>query len=208
MVITYFGEQFVKITQGDFTLAINPVSKSAKGGARAKFGSSVALLSTHHPSMSGIAEVTYGENAPFVVDGPGEYEVAGIPVVGVGSKTEIDGAPYINTSYAFTLDDMSVVVLGAVESEKEIDTIREKAGGVDILFVPVAGTLTPAVAAKVAVSLEPKIVIPLMHEGKGDKNLAQFLKESESNEEMDKLTIKKKDVASRDGDVIVLLPQA
>ena len=206
MVITYFGEQFVKITQGDFTLAINPVSKNAKGGAIGRFGAQVALLSTHHPSTSGVAEVTYGDNVPFVVDGAGEYEVGGMSIIGVGAPTEIDGKTYINTSYYFKLDDIGVCVLGAIDGEKGVEAVREKSGDIDILFVPLGEYLSPSLASKLAVSLEPSIIIPLAHTGKGDKSLAQFLKENESHEEVDKLTIKKKDCMTRDGDVIVITP--
>ena len=206
MVITYFGEQFIKITQGDLTLAINPVSKAAKGGAIARFGAQVALLSTHHASMNGIAEVTYGDNVPYIVDGPGEYEVGGMSIVGVGTPTKIDGKDFINTSYYFKLDDIGVCVLGAIESEKAIETIREKSGDIDILFVPLGEYLAPALASKIAVSLEPSIIIPVSHTGKGDKALAQFLKENESHEEVDKLTIKKKDCQARDGDVVLITP--
>ncbi|MBP6911834.1 MAG: MBL fold metallo-hydrolase [Candidatus Pacebacteria bacterium] len=206
MVITFFGEQFLKITKGEFTLAINPVSKNAKNGAIARFGADVALVSTAHPSMNGITEVTHGDTVPFVVQGAGEYEIGGMSIVGIGGVTHIDSKEYINTSYYFKLDDIGVCVLGGIENDKSIEVIREKSGDIDVLFVPLGQYLSPSFASKIAVSLAPSLIIPVAHTGKGDSSLAQFLKENESHEEVDKLTIKKKDCVGRNGDVIVINP--
>jgi L-ascorbate metabolism protein UlaG (beta-lactamase superfamily) len=75
----------------------------------------------------------------------------------------------------------------------------------DVLIVPVGdeGALTPAEAQKMAVNLEAKIVIPV---GYDDKSLKQFLKEAgaDSVKSEEKLTIKKKDVAGKENEVVVL----
>ncbi len=49
--------------------------------------------------------------------------------------------------------------------------------------------------------LEPKVVIPMHWNGMGEaKSLEQFIKEEgEDAERVDKLTLKKKDVAEKDG---------
>jgi len=206
MVITFFGEQFLKISKGDFTLAVNPVSKNSKNGALARFGANVALLSTAHPSMNGVAEVTHGDTVPFVVHGAGEYEIGGMSIVGIGGVTHIDSKEYINTSYYFKLDDIGVCILGGINNDKSIESIREKSGDIDVLFIPLGQYLSPSLASKIAVSLAPSIIIPVAHTGKGDASLTQFLKENESHEEVDKLTIKKKDCTGRNGDVIVITP--
>ena len=81
--------------------------------------------------------------------------------------------------------------------------------GIDILFVPVGGdgVLDPAIAHKLAVAFEPKIIIPSHFAEVGEKDaLKKFLKESgeESVKPIDKLTIKKKDVEGKEGEVVVL----
>jgi len=76
-----------------------------------------------------------------------------------------------------------------------------------------AGVLTPTKATELAVSLEPKIIVP-MHwslPGQGGiggpKSLEAFLKEAgNGSEKVDKLTLKKKDLAGRDGSIIVITP--
>jgi L-ascorbate metabolism protein UlaG (beta-lactamase superfamily) len=79
-----------------------------------------------------------------------------------------------------------------------------------VLFVPVGGNgvLDAAEASKLATFLEPKVVIPMHWSGLGEpKSLEAFIKEEGGEaEEVDKLTIKKKDVAEKDGAIIVIRP--
>ena len=79
---------------------------------------------------------------------------------------------------------------------------------IDVLFVPVGGdgVLSPAKAHELAVSLEPKIIVPMHWSGIGQpKSLEAFLKAAgNGSEKVDKLTLKKKDLAGRDGSIIVI----
>jgi hypothetical protein len=91
---------------------------------------------------------------------------------------------------------------------------KEALPDVDVLFVPIGGdeVLTGAEAEKLSVALEAKIVIP-MHYGDdkaGQALLTDFLKEggNEKAERVDKLTLKKKDLEGKEGDVIVITPNA
>jgi L-ascorbate metabolism protein UlaG (beta-lactamase superfamily) len=88
---------------------------------------------------------------------------------------------------------------------KESDEAIEE---VDILFVPIGGdgVLDPASAYKLAVSIGPKIIIPIHYGEIGSKDaLKQFLKEAGENPTpVPKLTLKKKDLEGKDADVVVL----
>ena len=107
MIITYFGKQFFKIQQGDMVLAFNPVSKSSKTGISAHFGADIALVTTNYPDYNGIEQLSHGEREPFVITGPGDYEVKGIFVKGVLSEALIGGKKYINTIYIFNYNKWS-----------------------------------------------------------------------------------------------------
>jgi hypothetical protein len=52
MIITNFGRQHFKLTVGDLTIAVNPVSKDGKGKV-AKYGADVTLITTNHPDYNG-----------------------------------------------------------------------------------------------------------------------------------------------------------
>jgi L-ascorbate metabolism protein UlaG (beta-lactamase superfamily) len=213
MVITHLGGQCFKVTFGDLTLAFDPISKGGTLPA-AKFGADIALISRKHPNMNGVAEVTYGEREPFVIDGPGEYERAGVTVQGFMTKSkyglEKGAEEAINTMYAVDLEGMNLVFLGALGSSELPAEAREAIDEIDILFVPVGGdgVLDAAEAHKLAVSLEPHIIIPMHWSGMGEpKSLDAFLKEEGgSAEKVDKLTIKKKDAILKDGAIIVVTP--
>jgi L-ascorbate metabolism protein UlaG (beta-lactamase superfamily) len=205
MIITYFGKQFVKIGQGEMVLAFNPVSKSSKTGIVAKFGADIALVTTNHSDYNGLEQLSHGERVPFAITGPGDYEIKEIFIKGVMSNTELGGEKYINTIYTLTVDNINIAFLGALGDAEISKEAREAIDGPDILFVPVGGkgVLDAKNAAKLASSLEPKLIIPMDYD---DSSLKAFLKElsEEKAEVVDKLTLKRKDLEGKEGEVIVL----
>jgi len=124
-----------------------------------------------HNNVSGISTTARREE-PFVIDGPGEYEVAGVSILGIPSwHDEKDGNKRgENTIYIFTIEGMRVVHLGDLGeqlNEKQLELIN----GVDLLFIPVGGTYTldPAGAAKLVGLVEPGVVIPMHYQIPGLK---------------------------------------
>jgi L-ascorbate metabolism protein UlaG (beta-lactamase superfamily) len=205
MVITHHGGQCFKVSFGDTTLAFDPISKQSKKLSPAKFGADVAFISLHHPDFSGADQVSFGNKEPFVVSGPGEYEMGDVTARGYGVETMYEGKKRFNTIYQVSLEGMNIVFLGAL-GEPDIDPkILGEFGDIDILFVPIGGgdVLEVPQASKLAVKLEAKCIIPMHY----DQNaLKAFLKEesAESVKPIDKLTIKKKEVAEMSGEVVVL----
>lgn len=206
MIITYHGKQFFKLQQGDTVVALNPISKDSNFKDKvARFGSGIVLSSVNHPDYNGIETVTYGDQEPVAITGPGDYEVKDIFIKGIMTKTALDKKEYINTVYNMVLEGINVTVLGALNKPLEAAE-REGAESPDILFVPVGdgeGLLDPKAAYKLAVSLEPGIIIPTDYT---DASLKAFLKEAgaEKTETLDKLVLKKKDLADKQGEVMVL----
>jgi len=213
MVITHHGGQCFKVTFGDLTLVFDPVAKGASLPA-ARFGADIALVSRNHADMNGVDEVTYGDKKPFAITGPGEYERQDIVIQGFLSKSKYGLAKgqteAVNTIYSVELEDMTLVHLGALSDAELSKEAREGIDEIDVLFVPVGGdgVLSPVAAHKLAVSLEPKVIIPMHWSGIGSaKALDAFLKESgNGSEKVDKLTLKKKDLIGLDGRIIVVTP--
>jgi len=211
MVITHHGGQCIKVTFGDLTLVFDPVSKNGTLPA-VRFGADIALVSRDHPDMNGIEEVTYGEKKPFAVTGPGEYERGGVVIQGFLSTSKyglVKGQEKaVNTIYSVQLEDMTIVHLGALSDTELSHEARESIDEIDVLFVPVGGdgVLSPSKAHELAVSLEPKIIVPMHWSGIGQsKSLEAFLKAAgNGSEKVDKLTLKKKDLIGRDGSIIVV----
>jgi len=217
MVITHHGAQCFKVTFGDLTLVFDPVAKGATL-PYVRFGADIALVSRDHPDMNGIEEVAQrdGNKMPFSITGPGEYERAGVVIQGFLSNSKYGLAKEgtqekaINTIYSVQLEDMMLVHLGALADTELSPEARESIREIDVLFVPVGGggVLTSAKAHELAVFLEPKIIVPMHWSGIGTpKSLEAFLKEAgNGSEKVDKLTLKKKDLASLEGSIIVITP--
>jgi L-ascorbate metabolism protein UlaG (beta-lactamase superfamily) len=211
MVITHHGGQCFKVTFGDLTLVFDPINKGATLPP-VRFGADIAFVSRNHADMNGVGEVTYGEKVPFAITGPGEYERQGVTAQGFLSKSGYslgrgeDSA--VNTLYAVQLEDMTLVHLGALSDPDLSREARENIDEIDVLFVPIGGqgVLTPAQAHELAVSLEAKIIVPMHWDGMGEaKALDAFLKEGGNHaERTDKLTLKKKDLAGKEGSILVI----
>jgi L-ascorbate metabolism protein UlaG (beta-lactamase superfamily) len=211
MVITYFGKQYCKLTLGDLTIAINPPAKSSKVMDKApRFGSDIVLITTNHEDYNGVETVTLGDKEPFVIDGPGNYEVKECFINGAKSTVKIDGKQYINTVYGFELDGIKIAVLGALSDASTLSVeAKEIAGASDMLFIPIGGgeVFDSATAYKVATSFSPNVIIPLDCD---ETSLSRFLKEAgqDKTEFLDKATLKRKDLDGKENYVIALSPQA
>ena len=205
MVITYHGGQCFKVSFGSTTLAFDPISKQSKLPT-AKFGADIALVSTWHPDCNGVDQVTHAGKQPFLVDGPGEYEIGEVTVRGFETPTELGGAGARNTVYQVRLEDMNLLFLGALSAAESLDqSILGDIAEVDILFLPIGGNTVMEVpeASKLAVKLEANLVIPMRFD---ERSLAAFRKEegAENAAPVEKLTVKKRDMASMSGEVVVL----
>ena len=208
MIITYYGLQFFKLQRGDLTIAVNPISRQSgppAGGNAVRFGADIALVSINHADFNGVENISYGEKTPFIINGPGEYEIKGISIRGFPVKTKYEEkGQRINTIYWLSLDGIDLCFLGALDSSTVSEEILEAINNVDILFVPAGkGILSPSDAYKASLLFEPGIVIPVHYE---QSSLKKFLEEAgaEDVKAIPKLVLKKKDMEGKEGEIIVL----
>ncbi|MEK7650361.1 MAG: MBL fold metallo-hydrolase [Patescibacteria group bacterium] len=203
MIISHYGLGMVKIQQGDWVVAFNPIGKGADQEV-VKFGADLALVSLSDAGYAGVEQVSRADRVPFVIDGPGEYEVEGNLIRGFAT---IGPGQKINTVYLLQLEGARLVHLGALaEAELSNETV-EALGTIDILFAPLAepaeGGLGPKGAAKLATKLEPRVIVPVNF---SSSSLALFLKEmgEEKLEAVESWTVKKKELSEKAGDVVVI----
>ena len=212
MIITYLGVEFFKVQFGDTTLAFNPVSKESKFKPT-RFFADIALVSLNSPDMNGSENLSYNGKDPFVISGPGEYEVKNVFIRGFASKSMYSGKPKINTIYSVTLENINICFLGALSDMNLSGEVKEARGEVDILFLPIGGegVLDASQAEKLSVEIEPKVIIPMHYGELGVKDaLKKYLKEAgeENVKPIDKLTIKRKELEGKEGETIVLSYEA
>jgi L-ascorbate metabolism protein UlaG (beta-lactamase superfamily) len=207
MIITYYGANFIKLQFGDTVVGIDPIGKDSeyKSG---RFAANLGLVSVNHKDFSGTDTLSFGDKSPFVINGPGEYEVNGIPILGFSSNSKYDDEERFNTVYLVTLEDMKICHLGALSDATLSAEAKGHLEDVDVLFVSVGGKglLTTEEAYKICVDIGPKIIIPMCLGDDDGKAVKAFLKEAGAPDvkPIDKLTIKKKDLEGKDGEVVVL----
>src|SRR3989344_4165413 len=136
----------------------------------------MALFLHRSSDYNGVSQMTYGEREPFVINGPGDYEVKDIFIKGVMSNASLDGKKYINTIYTLSLDGINMVFLGALSDANLSKDAMEAIESPDIIFTPIGGkdSLDAKTSARLIASLEPKLVIPMNYD---EASLRNFLKE-------------------------------
>ncbi len=127
----------------------------------------IVTLSHQHPDHN---QQQLVKGTPFVVDGPGEYEIKGISIIGVPTwHDDKQGAERgANTVFVFEIEGMRVAHLGDLGHKLSQDQLSEM-GSIDIVLVPVGGlyTIDAKQAAEVVRQIDPWIVIPMHYQQPG-----------------------------------------
>ncbi|MBU1136919.1 MBL fold metallo-hydrolase [Patescibacteria group bacterium] len=212
MTISWYGHSCFKISNqgGHLTLIIDPFDKSI-GLTPPRGTADIVLVSHNHHDHNNIKSIA---GKPFIVDGPGEYEVKGVSINGIASyhdnkKGEERG---VNTIYLIEMDKIKICHLGDFGQEKLSDSQLEAIGNVDVLVIPVGGkyTIDALEAAKIAKQIEPHLIIPMHYKISGLSidgldSADGFLKEMgvEKKVIVDKLTLKGKDLSTKEMEVVL-----
>ncbi len=179
------------------------------------------VLITHnhfdHNNKKAVKGLPAGKSGePFIIEGPGEYELKGIFVQGIFSwHDNSQGAERgANTIYTIEAEEMRLCHMGDFGQKELSEEQLEEMGDIDILMMPVGGVYTVGgqEAAKIIAQLEPRIVVPMHYALPGLKvkldKVDKFLAEmgAKSVEPQPKLLIKKKDLPQEETKVVVLKP--
>jgi hypothetical protein len=169
MVITYAGEGYVRIQNGDITLGVNPVSARTK--------TSLTL------------RTVFDVDADSMPDGeivcPGEYEISDVEVIGFATGVS-DST--ISTSYLIIWDDIRLFFL-ADSTQIDMGQLSD-IGRIDVLFVPSDGAYDVAGVIKFIRQINPAIVVPVYQ--KSCMELVRGL--GVTSNRSDKFVFKKKDL--------------
>ncbi|MBI4498857.1 MAG: MBL fold metallo-hydrolase [Chloroflexi bacterium] len=178
MEITWFGHSCFRIRGREVTILADPYDRSL--GNLGRVTADIVTISHEHPGHNHRQAVG---GAPKFVEGPGEYEIAGVFLTGL--RTYHDRARGkergANTVYLIGLEDVVLCHLGDLGHVLSTAQVGEL-GSVEVLMVPVGGgsTIGAAEAAETVRLLEPKIVIPMHYRSERTPHLApleHFLKE-------------------------------
>ena len=188
MDIQFFGANCIVVNTKQLRITIDDNLSELGLNGPTKAGD--VVLFTNHPMMPKV-------ETKLVIDGPGEYEAAGVSVKGMSVRAHMDTVDQKTaTLYKITTDDLNLVVTGHIYpdlTEEELETI----GLVDILCIPIGGngyTLDPTGALNVIKNIEPKLVIPTNY---ADKALKYPVPQQTLDEALKILAIEPKETISR-----------
>ena len=172
------------------------------------------LLTTHnHYDHNNVKAV---EGNPFLIQGPGEYEIKEVFIQGIPAfhDSSLGKERGINTIYTIEAEELRLCHLGDLGQKELTSEQIDKIGQVDILMIPVGGvyTISAKEAVKIMSQIEPNITIPMHYQLPELKlkldGLDKFLKTMGIKKlaSLPKLSIKKKDILPEEAKIIILSP--
>jgi L-ascorbate metabolism protein UlaG (beta-lactamase superfamily) len=160
MEITWLGHCCFRIRAKEATIVTDPCDKST-GYSLGRPTADLVTVSSDDPAHNNVAGVA---GDPRVIDAPGEFEIAGVSVIGLTTyrDKEKGAASGRNVAYVIDVEELRIVHLGGIGHVPSSEQVEEM-GSVDILFVPVGGgtSLDAPPAAEAVNLIEPKLVIPM-----------------------------------------------
>lgn len=159
MDITWYGLSCFRISErGQITVVTDPFSASI-GLPEPKLKADVVTISHDVPGHNNV-EVVKGP--PYVLTGPGEYEVGSVFIMGIALHNSKSETPRRNVGYMIEFENLTVLHLGDLDHVPE-QSVIEEIGVVNVLLVPVGGGagLKANEAAEVVALIEPHYVVPM-----------------------------------------------
>ena len=165
MKVRYLGHACFEITSKEGIKVIT--DPYTKVGYELPEGLTADILTVSHGHFD--HNFTQGIEACYLVNEAKAYSLEGIEVYGVSAFHDPENGALRgkNIIYIMQMDGLSLCHMGDIGEECS-ETLAEKIGKVDVLFVPVGGTYTvDAVGAKKYIDkLQPKVVIPMHYKPK------------------------------------------
>ena len=217
MNITWKGQSCFQITSsqgkdGHVNIVIDPFDEET--GLRVPKLEADLLLVTHQHKDHNNVKAVSGD--PFLVEGPGEYEVKEVSIQGIQSFHDSSQGKErgSNTIYVMETEDIRICHLGDLGQKELTPEQVEQIGDIDILMIPVGGnfTIESKEAVKIMSQIEPSIIIPMHYAIPKLKmklnGLDKFLKTMgvKKLDTLPKLSIKKKDISPEEAKIVVLAP--
>lgn len=162
MEIFWYGHSCFKLNERSLaTVITDPYDAQATGHAPLSIPGEIVTISHNKPGHNHVAAV---KGDPFVISGPGEYEIGGVFITGLqtnGHTTPIE-IDERNIMYVYDFDGVKVAHLGGINRLPNQSEVEEL-GNVHVMLVPIGGdsTLSAVQAAEIVNLIEPNIVIPM-----------------------------------------------
>ncbi|HEV7127930.1 MAG TPA: MBL fold metallo-hydrolase [Ktedonobacterales bacterium] len=160
MELTWLGHSCFRIRGKDVTVLTDPPAPTT-GYSLGRINADIVTISHTHPGHS--YEKGIG-NSPYIVRGPGEYEIKNVLITGVQTYHDDERGARLgrNTAYVLHIDDLLICHLGDLGHVLD-DKQQEIISGCDVLLLPVGGgnALDAKRAVEVIGQVEPQVIVPM-----------------------------------------------
>lgn len=157
------------VPTGEFKLSVDPAAIDPK----------------FNLTLKTTAQLPIASSPDGIIQGPGEYEVAGIKIRGINLEKESD-TKHLRTIYSVRMDELQLCFLGPVGKDFDEDFL-EKIGEVDVVFIN--GEADTRIVRLIK-DIDPRMVVC-----RSDKDAKLLAKElGQAVEALDKASVKKKDL--------------
>ena len=214
MEISYLGHSSFRIKTKSAVVVTDPFDPQMVGFKYSGAEAEIVTVSHQHSDHNAVSKVS---GVKKVVEGPGEYEISGISIIGYQSfhdnkKGEERGK---NVIYVIEAEGLRIVHLGDLGHAISDDLVSEM-GPIDMLMIPVGGfyTINPKEAVEISSKIDPYFILPMHYKDSGinEKEFADlepketFLKEvGLTVEVLPKFSIKKEDIIENQSTKVIVL---
>lgn len=155
--IEYKGGNAVILTTKKTRVVFDP-KVSLVGGGDVSIRDSVEVLTEE-------GFVVENSSPKLIIDGPGEYEVGDVSLIGIPARRHIDTDEegLRSTIYRVVIGDIRMAVIGNIASKLDDDQL-ETLGVIDMVVIPVGGggyTLDATDAATIVRQTDARAVVPV-----------------------------------------------
>ena len=214
MDITYLGHSSFKIKTKIATVITDPFDPKVVGLKYSGVEGDIVTVSHVHHDHNAVEKVS-GVKKSF--EGPGEYEVMGVSIIGYSSfhDTKQGSERGKNTIFVFEAEGIRIAHLGDLGHTLSDDLVNEM-GSIDVLMIPVGGkyTIGPKEAVEIVGKIDPYFIIPMHYAVAGLSSqtfsgiepVETFLKEiGMPVENLSKFSIRKEDVLEDQSSKVIIL---
>ena len=184
MELQYYGANCIRITTRKTSIVIDDNLGSLGLKSVTKPGDIVIRTSGDMPKHKDVR---------FSAESPGEYEIAGVIIHGIGARAHMDEEGKTGAVvYTIEAEDVRIAVVGHIFPDLSDEQV-EQIGHVDVAIIPVGGNgyiLDGTGALQVIKKLEPRLVIPTHY---ADKAIKYEVPQAELVDALKSLTMEPQD---------------
>ena len=162
MEIKWYGQSCFRIKGKNTVLVFDPYTPGSTGYSMNNVSADAIAVSHDDPTANYDEKI---EGSRKTINGPGEYEIGDAIIIGIDTARDVASGTLRgrNTIFCAEIDEITVCHLGDLGHDLSSEQLDEL-GQIDVLMLPIGGSLGIKSAIALVNKLQPLLVLP-MHYG-------------------------------------------